>query len=235
MSGQEGKAAPDIAKEEDKAVAPEVANAQSSPMGNISAAFQMTLSQRDFEISQLTQRNNFFMIFQGVVIAGLIQSQGQASGVVNAGVCFLGLIVSMLQAFMGAGAKYWQMRWERATRTLEMYLLETLRDEKIVFQFFTTDGKFLTNEEKAVLEKINKESEARRNDLLEYPDGFIDKKVAGDMATCKSFTDTLILYKPSVGRIPIYVGLWLMVFWAFLLWHCVSLTKIFPFFCFSKF
>lgn len=222
-------------KEKESAAAREIDHARSSPMGNISAAFDMTLRQRDFEIAQLTQRNNFFMIFQGVVIAGLIQSQGQAAGAVNAGVCFLGLIVSLLQAFMGAGAKYWQVRWESATRTLEIYLLQTLKDEKTIFQFFTSDGKFLTEKEKESLEKVNQQSTARQEDKLQFPEGFIDKKVSADLPKWRSLTDELILYKPSVGRIPIFVGLWLMVFWTFLLYHCVSFSKIFPFLCFSKF
>ncbi|MHC1910589.1 RipA family octameric membrane protein [Klebsiella pneumoniae] len=33
--------------------------------------YELTIRIRDFEITQLSQRNNFFMIFQGVLFAGL--------------------------------------------------------------------------------------------------------------------------------------------------------------------
>jgi len=44
---------------------------------------------REFEITQLAQRNNFFMIFQGVMLAGVIQSS-HAIPVVSFLVCVAG-------------------------------------------------------------------------------------------------------------------------------------------------
>lgn len=74
--------------------------------------FEIALRMRDFEITQLTQRNNFFMIFQGVLFAGIAQSC-HATAVVSFLVCFVGLIVSIFQVGMASGAKFWQEYWEQ--------------------------------------------------------------------------------------------------------------------------
>src|SRR5450830_1129109 len=36
--------------------------------------FKLCVEMRNFEITQLTHRNNFFMIFQGVLLSGVVQS-----------------------------------------------------------------------------------------------------------------------------------------------------------------
>jgi len=50
----------------------DLVSARQSAIANITAAFELTLNQREVEIAQLTQRHNFFMIFQRVLIAGVI-------------------------------------------------------------------------------------------------------------------------------------------------------------------
>lgn len=67
---------------------------------------------RNFEISNLVARNNFFMIFQGVLIAGLLQSSDKGPPMVLLCVCLCGLVVSVLQTMMASGAKFWQDAWE---------------------------------------------------------------------------------------------------------------------------
>ena len=74
--------------------------------------FEMALRMRDFEINQLTQRNNFFMIFQGVLFAGLMQSS-HSKPVVSLMVCVAGLVVALFQVGMASGAKFWQEYWEQ--------------------------------------------------------------------------------------------------------------------------
>jgi len=74
--------------------------------------FEIALRMRDFEIGQLTQRNNFFMIFQGVLFAGIVQS-GHAKPIVSFMVCFAGLVVALYQVGMASGAKFWQEYWEQ--------------------------------------------------------------------------------------------------------------------------
>jgi len=74
--------------------------------------FEVALRMRDFEINQLTQRNNFFMVFQGVLFAGLVQSS-HAIPVVSFMVCVVGLVASIFQVGMASGAKFWQEYWEQ--------------------------------------------------------------------------------------------------------------------------
>lgn len=90
----------------------------------IKDAYHLAISVRDFEITQLVQRNNFFMIFQGVLLAGLLQASnnGHITSVVAFLVCLAGLLISILQFFMASGAKFWQERWEHAVETAEAKL-----------------------------------------------------------------------------------------------------------------
>jgi len=88
-----------------------IADALNSPVANRVRGLELDLRLREFEISQLTQRNNFFMIFQGVMIGGLIQSQGLAAPILTSMTSLLGMAVSILQIGMAGGAKYWQSRW----------------------------------------------------------------------------------------------------------------------------
>jgi len=74
--------------------------------------FEIALRMRDFEIVQLTQRNNFFMVFQGVMFAGLMQS-GHTKPIVSFMVCVAGLVVALFQIGVASGAKFWQEYWEQ--------------------------------------------------------------------------------------------------------------------------
>lgn len=74
--------------------------------------FEIALRMRDFEIAQLTMRNNFFMIFQGVLFAGVVQST-HPKPVVSLMVCLVGLAVAIFQIGMASGAKFWQEYWEQ--------------------------------------------------------------------------------------------------------------------------
>jgi len=73
--------------------------------------FELALQMREFEITQLAQRNNFFMIFQGVLLAGIIQSTHSIPVVSFLG-CVAGFFISLFQVGMASGAKYWQEYWE---------------------------------------------------------------------------------------------------------------------------
>lgn len=80
--------------------------------------FENALRMRDFEIAQLTQRNNFFMIFQGVLLAGFIQSS-HTKPVVSFLVCVAGLAVAVFQIGMASGSKFWQEYWEQKLSEFE--------------------------------------------------------------------------------------------------------------------
>lgn len=192
-------------------------NAKKSPVGDIGRAYELALRQRDFEISQLTNRNNFFMIFQGVLIAGLVQSQGRASPLLNFSLCFFGMVLSMYQAWMAGGAKYWQIRWECAVKELEIRLLIALKNEPFVMQLFSVDAKHVSRRDVRRLSILNLR-ESRRKDRLSVNAGFVDKLVSDDlkgMDNC-SLVKHMILARHSVSKIPIYVGMALTCFWAVL-------------------
>lgn len=203
---------------------------KASPIGSLAAAFQFAQQQREFEIGQLTQRNNFFMIFQGVLIAGLIQSQGTAAAVVSFSVCALGFLVSLFQVGMAAGSKFWQVRWERAAKTTEIWLLKALQDQERINNFLTADGKHLTPGEKADMSQVNLNA-ARQNDQLEFDDGAtVDKNrielCKDDDGYRRAIENFLILKKFSVSRIPIWVGLLLALFWFYLLTFTISIDAL---------
>jgi len=193
-------------------------------VGNLNKAYELALKQREFEITQLTNRNNFFMIFQGVLIAGLIQSHGKAFPIINFMVCLIGLLMSGYQACMAGGAKYWQIRWETAVKELEIKLLEAFKDEPFVMQLFTSDKKHLSEDEIARLDEVNK-TPARKKDPLKFEEGFIDNLVKTDLRELSdcSLAKTIITKRYSVSKIPIYVGVALALFWGILWINTFSL------------
>ena len=94
--------------------------------------FEIALRMRDFEITQLSQRNNFFMIFQGVLFSGLIQSSCD-HGFVSLMVSLAGLAAAMFQAGMASGAKFWQEYWEQKVSDFEPEMINGDSDDDLLF------------------------------------------------------------------------------------------------------
>lgn len=86
-------------------------NDMTENQSDVKSDFDIALRMREFEITQLAQRNNFFMIFQGVMLAGVLQSAHTIPVVSFLG-CVAGFFISIFQVGMAAGAKYWQEYWE---------------------------------------------------------------------------------------------------------------------------
>lgn len=152
--------------------------------------FQIALETRNFEISQLVQRNNFFMIFQGVLLAGLLQS-AHTKPAVSFLVCLAGLAVSFYQVQMAAGAKFWQEYWEAALHKVEKELISHLK--------LQGDGrnKFLY--------------------LFHEQNGIYDQMVHDRLSTRGlGLTKSLIMRRYSVSRVPIYVAISLTLVWLLL-------------------
>lgn len=156
----------------------------------LKALFKTALETRNFEISMLVQRNNFFMIFQGVLLAGLIQSS-HTKPVISFMVCLAGFLVSVLQTGMAAGAKFWQEYWEAVLHKIEGKLLDVINYENT-----NRKKKFCLFHEKKCIYQELVEARLRNN-------GY-------------SFSNSLILKRYSVSRIPMYVGLVLSGIWFFL-------------------
>ena len=164
---------------------------QASPDAKaLKSLFRIALETRNFEITQLVQRNNFFMIFQGVLFAGLVQSS-HTKPVVSFLVCLAGLFVSVYQVKMASGAKFWQEYWEAALHLIEQELLTHLANEMPgrgkIFHLFHENG-------------------ARYKEIVEKRLG----PVGFDISTW------LVLQRYSVSRIPIYVAIVLSIIWLLL-------------------
>ena len=153
--------------------------------------FKIALETRNFEISQLVQRNNFFMIFQGVLFAGLVQSS-HPKPVVSFLVCLAGLLVSFYQVQMAAGAKFWQEYWEAALHKVEEELVRDLAEQhngrRKLFHLFHEDDHVYS-------------------DMVDHR---LKNKGFG-------LTRHLVMKRFSVSRVPINVAIALTFIWAILL------------------
>jgi hypothetical protein len=152
--------------------------------------FQIALDTRNFEISQLVQRNNFFMIFQGVLLAGIVQSS-HAKPVVSFLACLAGLAVSFYQVKMAAGAKFWQEYWEAALQKIEEDLVGHLKHQsdgrRLLFYLF--------------------------HENTEIYNQMVRNRISGKGL---GLTNSLIMNRYSVSRVPIYVAIALVAVWSLL-------------------
>ena len=160
----------------------------------LKSLFKIALATRDFEITQLVQRNNFFMIFQGVLFAGVMQS-AHTKPLVSFLVCFVGLAVSLFQAGMASGAKFWQEYWEEALKEVEKKLLFRLCGPEAQRSYLLA----LFHDDREIYRKI------------------VSRRLSGHKASFMSISSWLIMKQFSVSRIPIYVGLTLSIVWLFMI------------------
>lgn len=173
--------------------------------------YSLSIDLRNFEISQLVQRNNFFMIFQGVLFAGICQSAGQLP-IVSFVICLVGLLVSLFQAGMAAGAKYWQEHWEINCKKSEESMVELLKRHR-VYRYM--NDKFDINLSPEVDQKL-----LRRKVLIHL---FQDNSNKDDIKKSvwrgrpwAPVANLMILARFSSSRLPIYVGLVLALGWGIL-------------------
>lgn len=176
------------------------------------AIYSISIDLRNFEISQLVQRNNFFMIFQGVLFAGVCQSAGQLP-IVSFVICLVGLLVSLFQAGMASGAKYWQEHWEINCKKSEGFMVELLKKHR-VYRYLNDklDIKMPSEiDEKLLSRKVL--VHLFQDDSNKFD---IKKSVWGGRPWAP-LTNFMILRRFSSSRIPIYVGLVLALAWGVLL------------------
>jgi hypothetical protein len=208
-----------------------------NPVNSRVKGLELDLHLREFEINQLTQRNNFFMIFQGVLIAGLVQSQGTAAPVITFSMSLLGIATSIFQIGMAGGAKYWQTRYEAATRSSEIAIvLDTLKRRKLAVQTFTHDPSSLHDEEIKKIEEWNQaqtDPEERIGDLSDHIQQVVSKDVNSGKGKrpIRHFLDgwvrmLAISPKWSVSRIPIWIGAALLLFWTVIAAHTVHVPAL---------
>jgi len=99
----------------------------SDDIESIKAIYKIAIETRNFEINQLIQRNNFFMLFQGVLLAAALQDQ-TSKPFVELVISIAGLFVSIYQLQMASGAKFWQEWWEERVDHFEKLLCEKLKE-----------------------------------------------------------------------------------------------------------
>lgn len=135
----------------------------------IGELYKLTMEGRNFEIEQLMQRNNFFMVFQGVLLAGFLQAQTKAPPLVTLAACFIGICCSWQQRNMAAGAKFWQSRWEYAASSAEREFLDLIQKKGDVAYHLLSSGTRFS--EMVVKEELILTAVERRGGTFGQPKG----------------------------------------------------------------
>ncbi|MDG2947269.1 hypothetical protein P7L88_01780 [Bisgaard Taxon 10/6] len=154
-------------------------------LDNLKRIYERCIETRNFEITQLIQRNNFFILFQGALFTGLTQLGDKKELLCI--VILLGIIMSFFQIFAAAGAKFWQQYWESKLDQIETKLEYSMKEngvEDFVYLF-----KF--------------EQELKHSDVVKES---LNKSLKDSKCRCfDKAINFLINYKFSVSRIPIYI------------------------------
>lgn len=164
----------------------------------IKAVYKICIETRNFEIGQLLQRNNFFMLFQGVLLAAALQNQA-SKPIVELLICTAGIFISIYQLQMASGAKFWQEWWESRVDHYENMLATLKKEESQNFY-----------------------------DLFAVPFERVHETIRGRITKERrwSLSNFLILQAYSVGRAPIKVSLVLTFAWIGLFLHSIDFSHI---------
>lgn len=162
--------------------------------------YEQCIEIRNFEISNLVSRNNFFMVFQGVLIAGLIQASGSAPPIVQFLACAVGLALSILQFMTASGAKFWQEAWENQLERTERRLARLVHSAE--------GGRYFR---RLFSEKIDRTEKKVRARLCSKKDR------ARLSSSIRNMADFVLVRRYSVSKAPIYAGLAFTLFWLLML------------------
>ena len=199
-------------------------------LSRLKSVYEITIETRNLEIGQLVQRNNFFMIFQGVLFACLIYSSNTVP-YVQLILCLVGFYVAYSQTAVAAGAKYWQEFWEKKLADIEGILFNYYKkqddnnDKKMTIEDNSTEfyQLFSTPQDKIyenVVSQLDKHIEANscRDKINIKLNLFFNHKPFIWLTWPKIvYSREIILNKPSVSKIPIRVGRFFMIAWSLLL------------------
>lgn len=165
--------------------------------------YELAVELRNFEIAQLIQRNNFFMVTQGILLAAIIQST-HIIPIISFITCLTGLLLSVLQVFMACGAKYWQDRWEMGAENAEKILKRLIENEEERIYFIECMG------------PMSNRLELRQR-IRFLRSGLKNRKEKIPTWRKHTLPYYLVFWKPSVSRIPIYMAIMFIVIWFSLL------------------
>ena len=163
-----------------------------SKLKALQRVYEISVNTRNFEITQLTNRNNYYMLFQGVLLAAVFSNQA-SKPLVEFLICLAGIGVSYNHVKVASGAKFWQEYWEfqasEAEKALKNYTIEHYADYNFT-DLFNLDSDVMKD-------KVRDRFKA---DLAHQ--NWLDK----------TYTK-LILSKASVSRAPIYTAVVLLICW----------------------
>ncbi|MEN8383483.1 hypothetical protein [Acinetobacter radioresistens] len=182
-----------------------MSNEVNSKLKALQRVYEISVNTRNFEITQLTNRNNYYMLFQGVLLAAVFSNQA-SKPLVEFIICSAGIGVSYNQVKVASGAKFWQEYWEFQASEAEK-ALKTYTQKYYDYEF--TD-------------LFNLDSENMKNKVIQR---FTDKLDSQNLLD--QFYTKLILKRASVSRAPIYTAAVLFVCWSALLLHTVKFVLVF--------
>lgn len=86
--------------------------------------FSIALQMRTKEIDLFWQRNNYFLVLNTAIAAGIVSSNKFATIIAS-----FGIIISILWFQASLGSRFWNARWSQRLRDLE----EEIQDSKNLF------------------------------------------------------------------------------------------------------
>lgn len=176
--------------------------------------YYIAVKTRNFEITQLVQRNNFFMIFQGVLIACIIYSNNTVP-FIHTAICFVGIFISFFQMQIAAGAKFWQDYWESEVDICEKKLKKFYENIKKT-HFHQLFNKDTVEIQHTLYSKYFKRLTTRLFIKEKYDtEYFLSRSTLTTYNPFANINDR-ILTKPSVSKIPIKTARLLLITWIFL-------------------
>ena len=172
-----------------------------SKLKALQRVYEISVNTRNFEITQLTNRNNYYMLFQGVLLAAVFSNQA-SKPLVEFLICLAGIGVSYNHVKVASGAKFWQEYWEfqasEAEKALKNFILIHYPNYSFT-DLFNLDSNVMKDKVKQRFE----------NELPQQ--NWLDK----------AYTK-LILRKASVSRAPIYTAVVLLICWIALSLHTLE-------------
>lgn len=199
--------------------------------------YKQCIEIRNFEIQNLVNRNNFFMVFQGVLMAGVIQGSKDAPNgiIILASLC--GFLISLFQVGMSQGAKYWQEAWEYRLARAELRLENAFDAVRVTLKPNTDAmGQELIDATKTAaswrLARQLSRNEAVNSSLEDhvpaYPRGFAhlfsrsDKETQIEVEKSLRLSESnynFLIKRRSVSKIPIYSGIVFCIIWVAIYIH----------------
>lgn len=188
-------------------------DSKESPVSDPVLAYRFACERHAYELGETISRNNFFMVFQGVVFAGAL-NLGKAAGSewIWVLVCLLGLVMSGFQFWMAASGRHQIVRAEQIAAFRELDVIASLAPGATRYHFYTDPNEGEGTVERKVsfgLPSYDGVSTMRTRA------GLGDDKDECDWICHPIASAILVRWWPS--KISIWVAIALFVFWLLML------------------